>query len=336
MSWKVKVCVWSAAGTTVPKLLFAVCLLSLALPACDALGIAAGVQGLQHYKMISTVEYAGKGQFRHQVINTYSMNRKVLPDGGMQYSFVVKDPNADSLQPSSPLMFSFVIDRETRHVSHSTEDLAFWARAHNESVKSLKKVTMENVGQTWEQSVDLSGLDESPFERLRFSLTAIRVRTRVLGELIAVRALSEPFSVKAGRHSLQSKINSVYLFDPSIENTYMSISVFEAVRDVKGSEEKLRHEVATYRTNAASVPVNLSDIGRDFARLVAEVGLSRSGLEVVERSRLPKWALSQGLSAAQVANICSAAVCEGALNPVTAISMPAAAVVESQKQSAGR
>jgi hypothetical protein len=336
MSWKRKIRVWSAAGTRVPRLLFAVCLLSVALPAFGAASMAAQAQGLQYYKMISTIEYAGKGQFRNQVVNTYSMNRKILPDGNVQYSFVVKDPNADSLQPSSPLMFSFVIDTETRHVSHSTEDLAFWAVVHNESVRSLKKVTKDNIGQTWEQAVDLSSLGESPFERLSFSLTAIQVQTRVLGELIAVRALSEPFFIKAGRHSLKSKINSIYLFDPSIENIYMSISVFEAVRDVKGSEETLRHEVATYRTNAASVPVNLSDIGRDFARLVAEVGLSKSGLEVIEGSRLPKWALSQGLSAAQVANICSAAVCEGALNPVTAVSMPAVTVVESQKQSAGR
>jgi hypothetical protein len=336
MSWKRKICVWPGAGTTVPTVLFAIWALSVALPAFDTAGIAAEAQGLQHYKMISTIEYAGKGQFRNQVVSTYTMAKKILPDGNVQYSFVIEDPNANSLQPSSPVMFSFVIDRETRYVSHSTADLALWARVHNESVKSLKKVTRENIGQTWEQAVDVSSLDESPFERLSFSLTAIQVQTGALGELIAVRALSEPFFIKAGRHSLKSKINSIYLFDPSIENIYMSISVFEAVRDVKGSEETLRHEVATYRTNAASVPVNLSDVGREFARLVAQVGLSKSGLEVMEESRLPKWALSQGLSAAQVANICSAAVCEGALNPVIAVSMPAAKIAESQKQSAGR
>jgi len=193
--------------------------------------------------------------------------------------------------------------------------LVFWAKVNNESVKSLKKVTSDDVTQTWTQSVDLSSLQNPPFDELNFTSTSIRVTTRAFGEMIAVAALSEPFSVKAGRDSVSSTVNTVYLFNPQIEDVYMSISVFEAATEARGFKETLRHEVATYKTDPAGVPVDLSDVGRDFARLVAKVGLSESGLEVIRESPLPRWARSEGLSAAQVAHICSATVCEGTLRP---------------------
>ena len=110
-------------------------------------------------------------------------------------------------------------------------------------------MTKDNVGKTWKQSINLSSFGDSLPGELRFTLTAIELNTDVFGEMIAVKALSEPFFIKAGGGSVRSTINTVYLFDPKIEELYLSVSVFEATKDVD-SKKTLRHEVATYRTDA--------------------------------------------------------------------------------------
>lgn len=314
------------------RVLYLILMLPLVLLVFGVAGPAAGAESVQYYQMISTVEYAGKGQFRNQVVNILTVRKQPLPSGEVQYSFTARDPNSNSGQPSAPSSFSFVIDAKTRHVSRASTELAFWARVNNECVKSLQKVTAANVGKTWKESVDLSSLDDAPFDNLSFTLTAIRASTNAFGEMTAVRALSEPFPVKIGKRPLVCKVNTVYLFDPNIEEIFLSISVFEAATDVSGFKETLRHEVATYRTDAAGAPADLSDVGGDFERLVAKVGLKKDSLDVLEESSLPRWARSEGLRSAQVANICSAAVCEGALNPVVTISIPTASVLELQRE----
>jgi hypothetical protein len=210
--------------------------------------------------------------------------------------------------------------------------MAFWSAVHNESVKSLVKITEASVGTTWKQTINLSALSDAPFAELRFTLTAIQLRTKAFGEMIAVRALSEPFFVKLTKGYLRCRINTVYLFGSSVEDIYLSISVFEGVTDFNGAREMLRHEVATYRTDDAGRPLDLRDVGEDFEKLVGKIGLSKDSLEIRKESPLPKWAQTKGIRAAQVANICSAVVCEGALNPVAAISMPTSRILESQKE----
>jgi len=295
--------------------------------------LAGPAESIEHYKMISTVEYAGKGQFRNQVVTIFTVRERPMPGTKVMYSFTAKDPNLTPTQTASPMAFSFVIDRKTRRVSDAAKDLVFWAKVNNESVKSLNKVTKDNIGKTWKQSVDLSSLDETLFDELNFTLTAIPARTNLFGEMIAVRALSEPFVIKISKGFVRCKINTVYLFGPNMEEIYLSISVFEAATDVNGFNETLRHEVATYKTDPAGVPVDLSDVGKDFERLVAKVGLSKTSLEIKEESRLPQWARSEGLRAAEVATICSAAVCEGAPNPVATISIPTARVLQFQREA---
>ncbi len=92
----------------------------------------------------------------------------------------------------------------------------------------------------------------------------------------------------------------------------------------------MRHEVATYRTDSAGASVDLSGLGREFEKFVRKVGLSRKGVKVVKESPLPQWAQSEGLAAAQVANICAAMACEGAPNPVITVCIPAARTVGAQ------
>jgi len=296
----------------------------------SATSLARAKETVQHYKMISTVEYTGQGQFRNQVETAFTATREPWPDDRVQYSFAAHDPNLNPSQEFS-MAFSFVIDRNTRRISGVGSDLAFWAEVHNESVKSLEKVTKQYVWRTWKQSVDLSPVTGSLFDELNFTLTAIQLRTKAFGEMIAVRSLSEPLFVDIDEEPFRSRINTVYLFGPDLEDIYLSISVFEATTYVSGFKESLRHEVATYRTDVEGVRVDLSDAGKDFEKLLGKVGLSSSILEIVkEDSPLPQWASSRGLRAAQVANICSAVVCEGALNPVATISMPAVKVLQSQ------
>jgi hypothetical protein len=298
--------------------------------------LARAEENIHYYKMVSTVEYSGEGQFRNQAETFYRVTKEALQNDKMRYSINADDPNIDTQQQNPPLVFSFVIDKNTQNVSAVEKDMSFWAKVHNESVKSLKKVSRDYVGKTWKQSINLSALNDVLPDELRFTLTAISLNTNAAGEMIAVRAMSEPFFVKIAKGSFRAKINTVYLFDSQIENIYLNISVFEGATDVRGLNEMLRHEVATYKTDAQGVPVDLSDVGQDFERLVAKVGLKRSGLEIVRESKLPKWAYSKGLRAAQISNICSAAVCEGALNPVTVISMPIAQALEYQRENAIR
>jgi len=124
----------------------------------------------------------------------------------------------------------------------------------------------------------------------------------VLGEafndMIAVRALSEPFIVKAAKEEgtgvggLRSRINAVYLFDPEIDDVYLSISAFEATTNINGFKETLRHEVATYKTDAAGASVAMTALGKKFEKLARKMGLTKKSLKVVKESPLPQWARS--------------------------------------------
>jgi len=228
---------------------------------------------------------------------------------------------------------------KTQLLSATGKDLAFLENVTNQCVKTLKKVTKDNVGKTWKQGFDLSSLGNSVPRELKFTLTAIRLKTTALGEMIAVRALSEPFFVKTtidkgSVGSVQAKINSLYVFDPEFEDIYLSLSVFKATTNINGFSETLQHSVATRQADAAGQPVDLSDLSKDkdFEKLTSKLGLS-SNLKVVKASPLPQWAQAEGIRAAQVANICAAASCEGALNPVTTVCLPAARMVERQSFS---
>lgn len=301
----------------------------LLLPS-GATGLAREMESVQHYKMISSVEYTGGGQFRNQVETLFTVRKEALSDDKVLYLLSGSNLAPKLAQVSSPIEFSFVLDRNTRHLSSvGGEDMTFWARVNNESIKSLKKVTKDNVGKTWKQSINLSSLGGSLPGELKFTLTAMELNTDVFGEIIAVRALSEPFFVKSGNSSLRSKINAVYLFDPKIEEIYLSISVFETTKDANG-KKTLRHEVATYRTNAAGVSVDLNGLGPKFEKFVRKVGLSNKSVKIEKESPLPQWAKSEGLAAAQVANICAAMACEGALNPVVTVCIPSARIVAMQ------
>ncbi|MBN1391378.1 MAG: hypothetical protein JW947_01090 [Sedimentisphaerales bacterium] len=290
----------------------------LTLLANSYASITAEDESIQHYKMISTVEYAGVGEFRSQVEDSFTVRQKPLSNDTVQYFISAKDLFKE---------FSFVVDKGSQHLSQTGAEWQYWAQVNNHCAKSLKKVTKENIGKTWKQSFSLSAIDKSLPDSLQFTLTAIQVKNQELGDMIAVRALSEPFFIKGG--TITSRINSVYLFDTDIEDIYLSASVFESITTMNGFQETLSNKVATCMTDAAGKPVNLKGLGKDFENFVSKLALTKD-LKVVNPSALPNWA-GEGLQAAQAGSICSSLACEGALNPVVTVSMPAAKVIELQK-----
>lgn len=297
-------------------------------------GLAETQPGVQYYKMVSSVEYAGKGQFRNYVDTLFTVDKQPLSGDKVRYSFSLDDRDPNLVVQSSQTTFSFILDRNTRQLSGYNEDTALWARINNESIKSLTKVTKDNIGKTWKQSIDLSSMSSSLPPTLKFTLAAIEAETNTFGQMVAVRALSEPFFIAISKGSARCRMNAVYLFDPSIEDIYLSISVFEADTNANGFAETLHHEVATYKTDAAGTSVDLTGLGPQFEKFAREVGLRTKGVKITDQTPLPQWVQSEGLVAAQVANICVALACEGSLNPVVTICMPTAQLLAMQ--SGGR
>jgi len=312
--------------------------------ASGGISLATPNESVQQYKIFSVLEYSGRGQFRNQVETLFTVRKQCLSDDKARYVLSADDLDVvggdlNRGQLSSFRELSFVIDGKTQHLSGTDKDLALLEKVTNQCVKSLREVTKRNVGKTWKQAFDLSPLGNSVPGELRFTLTAIPVETEAFGELIGVRALSEPFFVKTAQGqgaagSVQCRINSAYVFDSDFEDIYLSVSVFKAATNVNGFNERLQHTATTCRADTAGQIANLSDLGKDkdFEKLVSKLGLT-SSLKVVEGAPLPQWARAEGVRAAQVANICAAASCEGALNPVATICLPVASTVGLQSFS---
>lgn len=300
-----------------------VCLIiALVLSMLVSVGMAAD-EAIHHYKMISAVEYKGSGEFRNQVEELFTVRTEPLSNEKVQY-FVSTEGLFEEL--------SFVVDRGTGRLSQTGETVGIWAQINNHCAESLRKVTTADIGRTWKQAFDLSSIDKSLPAELKFTLTAIQVENQELGEMIAVRALSEPFFIERG--AVMSKVNSLYVFDSEVEDIFLSVSVFESITTMNGLKETLSHKVATCKTDAEGNPVNLKGLGEKFESFVAKLALTED-IKVVKASALPDWAQNDGLRVAQVSCICSSLACEGALNPVVTVSMPAAKIIELQKNGSG-
>ena len=288
-------------------------------------------ESLQYYKMLSSVEYAGKSQFRNQSETLFTVKKQFLSDSKALYFISGRD---DSGNLSTGMTTSFLVDKQTRHMSNYNGDMAFLETLTNHCVDSVKNVTKHNIGKNWEQKFNLSSIDSSFPNQFKFGLSAIKLKTTLYGNIIAVRAMSESFTVKVNgvkaAGNAEGKLNAVYLFDPEIENIYLSITVFEATTTVNGSKEVLRHELATYQTDAEGTSINLNGLGKDFERFVRKVGLTNQTVKIDKKSNLPQWVTSDGLRVAQISNVCAAIACEGALNPVVTICVPAARTVAMQ------
>ncbi len=290
-------------------------------------------ESIQHFKMLSTIEYTGEGQFSSQAETLFTVNKQTLAGDKVQYLITADGPGLSQRQSEEEI--SFIVDRQNRHLLAAGGDLAFFTKINNGCVDSLKRTTRDNIGKTWTQSFDMSFLGKLFDGELKFTLTAISLKTKALGEMVAVRALSEPFAVNTikkdgSMEAIQSKVGAIYLFDPEIEDIYISAFVFESSTKINGIKETLRHEVATYKTDFEGVASDFSGLGRKFEKFARKIGLSREELKVTKKVALPRWARSEALRASQAANICAAMACEGAPNPVATVFVPAARTVGLQ------
>jgi hypothetical protein len=293
--------------------------------------------GKYHYKMVSSLEYSGKGQFKHRTESLFTVDRQLLSDNKVQYSIWTDDagPSGAGSDSGDFGSISFVLDRANRELLTSNGNLNFFQAIHNRCAQSLEKVAANNLGKTWKQSFDLSFLDGSLPSALKFTVTAAKLETKVLGNMIAVRALSEPFTFETAgidgkMDKVNCKVNSVYVFDTSMEQIYMSISVFEATTNVNGFKERVRHELATYMTDSAAVPVNFAGLGKEFEKLVRKVGLTNKDMKVAKPTELPRWVRRDALRVIGLADTCAALSCEGAPNPVVTVCLPAGRMVAMQ------
>jgi hypothetical protein len=301
--------------------------------------VAVAVQdtGTYHYKMVSSLEYSGKGQFKHRTESLFTVDKEPLSGNKVQYSIWTDEAGSSGADYDSRGFgrISFVLDRANRELVTSSGNLSFFQMIHNYCTQSLEKVAADNIGKTWKQSFDLSFLDSFLPSELKLTVTAVDLKTDVLGDMIAVRALSEPFTFettgiedKTGK--VKCKVNSVYVFDPSIEQIYMSISVFEATTKVNGFKERVRHELATYMTDGAAIPVDFTGLGKKFEKLVRKVGLINKDMKVTKPTDLPRWVRRDVLRVVGLADTCAALACEGAPNPVVTVCIPAGRMVAMQ------
>lgn len=305
------------------------------LPMMGGVARAADCGGAQQYMMQSVLEYSGKTQFCNRAETVFTAGRQLLSDGKARYVVSAGDVAGigDSV-PASMKELSFVIDRKTQHLSGTDKGLALMEKVTNQCAASLEQVTRNSVGKTWKQGFDLSTIDDSLPRDLRFTLTAMPIETQAHGELIAVRALSEPFSMQITGGSALCRMNCVYVFCSAFEDIFFSASVFSAMTSCNGYGETLKHTVITWKVDGSGRPAKLEELGanENFARLVSKLGVTKH-VEVVKAAALPQWARSEGVRTAQVANLCASISCEGALNPVATIYLPAASTVGLQSFS---
>ncbi|MBN1796052.1 MAG: hypothetical protein JW804_05210 [Sedimentisphaerales bacterium] len=287
-----------------------------------------------HFKMISSLEYSGKGQFKHRTESLFTVHKTGLPEDELRHYTVSMD-EPDSSIPSSFDKVVFVIDKASGYLLMENKDLQFFELIHNDCVRSLTTAAKDNIGKTWKQSFDLPSLDTPLPGRLKFTVTAARLQTSVLGDMIAARALSEPFAFdtagatgKAGK--VTCKVNAVYVFDPEMEDIYLSVSVFEATTTVNGFKETLRHELATYMTDDQATPLDFSGLGKNFEKPVRKVGLIDKDIKIKNPTHLPEWVRRDGLRVTGLANTCAALACEGASNPAVTICIPGGRMVAMQ------
>lgn len=299
----------------------------------------------ENFKMISSIEYTGKGQFKNQIETIFNVDKTPLANGqSMSYSITSKDFDLVPSGPgaatgNSPKALFFVVDKTDWTISSASEELVFLRKVNNQCVKFLGKRTKDNVGKTWKQTFRFPDFEKSLPRELKFTVSAISVKTEKFGEMIAVRALSNPFAVKAAKKGkgtglIKSRINVAYLFDSKIEDIFLSASVFEATTKINGFNEKLQHEIATYKTDAEGTALDLNGLGKKFEKFIRKVGLSSDTVEVTKEAALPLWAHSIAAGSAQMANISGAIACEGASNPVLMVCIPTVHTISMQSLSA--
>src|SRR3972149_4280063 len=146
--------------------------LCVALPQISGMVALASEGGnIHHYKLLSSIEYNGKGQFCSQAETVFTVQENSLSENQVKYVISGKeidwaDPN--SIRETKPIEISFVVDRNTHRLSGTEKNLGLLELVNNRCVKELNTAVSENVGKEWEQSFDLSFLGDLLPNELKF------------------------------------------------------------------------------------------------------------------------------------------------------------------------
>jgi hypothetical protein len=307
-------------------------------------------QRTDYFKLISTVEYSAKRgseskQYRHQAEPWFMVTTAPQSKQETHYNLLTtefKFQNEDAVRQYSNAGEINYDLTDRRYMAGVDDDLVHLQRMNNECIKTLDGKAVNEVGKTWTCRFNLDIFNHYSLPKeLKFTVTSIKVKTDELGDLMAVRAISDPFMVKAaqqieGYGYVKCRIASVYLFDPYVpetnaEDIYVSAMVFLAATKMDDMVQEYRYEFGTYKTDANAVPIDMNGLGMELEAFVREIRLIPSPMEEKDPVGLPYWAQSEVVNAAQIATTCAAVACEqSVVNPVASIYLAAARTYELQ------
>jgi hypothetical protein len=309
-------------------------------------------QRTDYFKLVSTVEYTAKQgnesrQYRHQAEPWFMVTTVPQTNEQRHYHLITNDLKLQDANLQQKYQYAGEINydlTEKRFMTGVDSDLMHLQKMNNECIKSIDGKAPKEVGKTWTCRFNLGTFNHYSLpDELKFTVTSIKVPTDELGDFIAVRAISDPFLVKAAAQTegygfVKCKIASVYLFDPNVyrtneEDIYASAMVFLAATKMDGMTQQYRYEFGTYKTDANAASADMNGLGLELEGFVREIRLIPQPIEVDKPCGLPMWAKSEIVNAAQLASTCAAVACEqDIVNPVASIYLAAARTYQLQDE----
>jgi hypothetical protein len=198
-------------------------------------------QKVDYFHLVSTVEYTAKQgnekrQYRHQMepwfaVTSWQTSNKqkhyrISTDGlKMKNGYVYKEYNN-----ISQINYDLT---DQRYITAVDNDLQHLKKMNNQCIDTLKDKDIKGPNKTWTCRFNLSIFNHYSLpDELKFTVSSIKVPTKKLGDLVAVRAISDPFMVKVvgqieNYGYVKCQVASVYLFNPYVldrngEDLYVS------------------------------------------------------------------------------------------------------------------
>jgi hypothetical protein len=309
-------------------------------------------QRTDYFKLISTVEYTAKRgsesrQYRHQAEPWFAVTTIPQTDSQRRYHLITGDLRflnrylQQKYENAGEINYELI---EKRLIAGVDSDLSALQKMNNECVKTIGGKAPNKIGEQWKCKFNLGIFNHYSLPKeLKFTVTSIKVPTDKLGDLVAVRAVSDPFLVKAaaqieGYGYVRCKIASVYLFDPYMyetgeEDVYVGATVFLAATGMDDMTQQYRWEFGIYKTDTEASAIDMNGLSRDLEGFVRDIQLIPEPIQVKNSCCPPMWAQSEIANAAQLASACAAVACEqNIVNPVASIYLASARVYSLQQE----
>jgi hypothetical protein len=307
-------------------------------------------QNIDYFHLISTVEYTAKQdkekrQYRHQMESCFAVTS--WPTSARQKHYRV---STDQLKMKNDYVYKEYKDisqinydlTDQRYMTAVDTDLQYLKKMNNQCIDTLKDKDIKGPNKTWTCRFNLGIFNHYSLpDELKFTVSSIKVPTKKLGDLVAVRAISDPFMVKVvgqveNYGYVKCQVASVYLFNPYVldrngEDLYVSTTAFVASTKMDDMTQEYRYEFGTYKTDVNGTPVDINGLDYVFEGFVKKIKLTPQPIEVNKPTGMPFWAKSEIVNAAQLASTCSAVACEQTIvNPVSSIYLAAARIYQLQ------